>query len=755
MTPQPPPKPPTPPKTLLGTITQVVQSMQAKVNFSKLKLRPNARVPELRVQDDEAQKADVYPLLGDRYILGRSSKSCDIVVRNPVVSQVHLSISREGGQNGRHFLIKDENSTNGVYRGKRRLRRISLRNGDSLTLGPPDLASAVRLQYVDPPPWYGKAVRYGFYGMTGLSALVAMGIGLQWQRFSVRPLPVSVQGPVVIYARDNETPLRTPRTETHAEFNSLSNFSPYLPKAVIASEDSRFYWHMGVDPIGTLRALVTNVIGGEIREGGSTLTQQLARSIYRDYVGTEDSAGRKIREAIVALKLETFRSKDFLLLTYLNRVYLGIDAYGFEDAAQFYFGKSARELTLSEAATLVGILPAPNRINPIQDYDTAVEYRNRVINRMLTQGMVSQEEAQQARRSRIEINPAAIEELRGTIAPYFYSHIFDELEGLLGTQLAQEGNFIVESTLNPQFQSSAEATLQRSIASSGVASGFSQGALVTLDSSTGEVLAMVGGVDFQESQFNRATQALRQPGSTFKAFAYTAAIEQGISPGTSYSCSSLEWGGQVFDGCRRGAGSMDMYDGIAYSENVIALRVAQEAGLNRTVEAAQRLGIQSELNPVPGLVLGQSEVTLLELTGAYGTLANEGKKNRPHGIRRILDSSDCTDRNDRQTCRVIYDYAQDARANVAVLDPAVANTTTDLLQGVVQYGTGRGAYLGLGEAGKTGTNNDNVDLWFVGYIPRQQLVTGIWFGNDDNSPTNGASAQAAELWGDYMEQVAR
>jgi membrane peptidoglycan carboxypeptidase len=153
------------------------------------------------------------------------------------------------------------------------------------------------------------------------------------------------------------------------------------------------------------------------------------------------------------------------------------------------------------------------------------------------------------------------------------------------------------------------------------------------------------------------------------------------------------------------------------------------------------------------LVLGQSEVTLLELTGAYATVANEGKKNRPHGIRRILDSSDCADRTNRQTCRVIYDYAQDARANVAVLDPTVANVTTDLLQGVVQYGTGRAAYLGMGEAGKTGTNNDNIDLWFVGYVPRQQVVTGIWFGNDDNTPTNGASAQAAELWGDYMEVV--
>ncbi|MFM7424440.1 MAG: transglycosylase domain-containing protein, partial [Elainella sp.] len=629
------------------------------------------------------------------------------------------------------------------------------RHGDVLTLGPPELASAVKLQYHNPPPWYVQAARYSLYGFTGLTALTALWIGVEWQRFAVRPLPASVQGPVVVYARDGETPLRAIETRAHLELKSLSDFSPYIAKAVIASEDSRYYWHLGVDPIGTFRALVTNVQGGEIREGGSTVTQQLARSIFREYVGTEDSAGRKLREAVVALKLETFYSKDDLMLTYLNRVYLGSGNFGFEDAAQFYFGKSAQDLDLSEAATLVGILPAPNAFNPVRDYQTAVEFRDRVLNRMVVLGMVSAEEAQRARRSRIEINPKAIKELESTIAPYFYAEVFSEIEGLLGEQLAQEGNFIVESSLDLGVQAAAEASLQDAVATTGAARGFSQGAVVTLNSSTGEVMALVGGVDFRTSQFNRATQAYRQPGSTFKTFAYTAALRQGISPGESFSCAPLNWQGQFFEGCRSGSGSLDMYSGLAQSENVVALRIGEAVGLNSVIKTARDLGITAKLEAVPGLVLGQNEVTLMELTGAYGVLANRGLRNPPHTINRILDSSDCENFNDYRTCRVIYDAQQNAANNQTVLPPDLADTMTTLLQGVVQSGTGRSAYLGLDEAGKTGTTNDYVDLWFVGYIPSQSLTTGIWFGNDDNRPTSGTSGDAAQLWGDYMRRVVR
>lgn len=748
------PQPPQPPKTLLGQLTQAVQTIHAKVNFQALKLKPNARVPELLVQDAGADKADVYPLLGDRYLLGRSSKSCDIVVRNPVVSQVHLSLERYGRRQ-RDFLIKDENSTNGIYRGKRRLSSLVLRHGDVLTIGPPELAAGVRLQYVDPPPWYILALRYGLYGAGGLTALLVLAIWIEWLKVPVWPLPVGVQGPVIVYS-DDQTPLRQPRTTSHRELQKLSDFSPYLPKALIASEDSRYYWHFGVDPYGILRAVVTNVKGGGIRQGASTITQQVARSLFTGYVGREDNAGRKIREAMVALKLETFYSKNEILKTYLNRVYLGIEAYGFEDAAQFYFDKSAKDLTISEAATLVAILPAPNRFNPVQDYNTALQYRDRVIVRMRASGMISDTEANQARRSRIDVSPKARQFLSSTKAPYFYKYVFDELRTLLGDDLAQEGNFIVETALNLQAQFKADAALRNTVYNEGSRSGFSQGALVTLNTSTGEIVALMGGVDYQQSQFNRATQGLRQPGSTFKIFTYTSAIEKGISPGKVYSCAPLVWQNQQFRGCERvGGGSTTMATGLAQSENAIALRVAQDVGLDSVEQMARRLGITSKLVPVPGLVLGQSEATVLQMTGAFATVANNGVFNRAHAIKRILDSSDCKDLKNPDTCRVIYSDKQDSGMNKQVLQPAVADTMTTMFRGVVQSGTGRAASLGLGEAGKTGTTNDNKDLWFIGYIPSRQLVTGIWLGNDKPTSTSGSSGQAAQLWNTYMRQIVK
>ncbi|AFZ29712.1 FHA modulated glycosyl transferase/transpeptidase [Gloeocapsa sp. PCC 7428] len=749
------PQPPRKPQTVFGQVTQAVKTIQAKVDFSKLALKPNARVPELWLQDAGADKAEVYPLLGDRYLLGRSSRSCDIVVRNPVVSQIHLSIARHPKRRS-PFVIKDENSTNGIYRGKRRISSLALRHGDILTLGPPELAAAVRLQYVDPPPWYVRALNWCAYGIGGVTLLLALGIGIEWTKFSVVPLPGATQAPVVVYARDGETPLRPPRTTSHVDLPRLSDFSPYLPDAVLASEDSRFNWHFGVDPIGILRAIVVNVRDREFQQGASTVTQQVARSLFRDYVGPEDSLGRKLREAIVALKLETFYSKDFLLRTYLNRIYLGGDTLGFEDASRYYFDKAAKDLTLTEAATLVGILPAPNSFNfcgDAQSHQSIIDYRNRVLTRMLAQGRISTEEANRARRSPVDVSRRVCEEQANTIAPYFYSYVFQELRQILGEQLAREGNFIIETQLDPKIQAQAETALRNAVSNSGGAYRFSQGAIVTLDADTGAVLALVGGTDYKTSQFNRATQAQRQPGSTFKLFAYTAAVEQGISPYKAYSCAPVSWRGQRYRGCERSSGSIDMYTGLALSENSVALRVAQDVGLDRVVRMARRLGVESPLNPVPGLVLGQSETTVLEMTGAFAAVANGGVWNRPHLISRILDSSDCSDRQNLKTCREIYSFEQSNDANIQAIPPNVAETMTSMLRSVVQRGTGRSAALGLGVAGKTGTTDDNRDLWFIGFIPDRQLVTGVWLGNDNSSPTAGSSAIAAQLWGNYMRQV--
>jgi membrane peptidoglycan carboxypeptidase len=747
---------PSPPRTLLKTVTQAFQAVQAKVDFSKLAVKPGARSAELQVIAHG--QPTTYPLLGEHYVIGRSSSQCDIVAPSPIVSQVHATLTRDVNRPGQPFVLKDRNSTNGIYRGKKRLTRTVMNHGDVYTLGPAELADAVTLRYLDPPPWYVKTARYTLYGFTGLSLAVGLWIvGIEWPKIPMRPLPDSVQGPVMVYAEEDgvQVPLREQRSQAHLELRRMSDFSTYLPNALIASEDTRYYWHLGVDPIGILRASLINLQGGGIRQGGSTITQQLARSVYREYVGTEDSASRKIREAIVALKLETFYSKNHLLLTYLNRVYLGENLYGFEDAAQFYFDKPARDLSLSEAATLVGILPGPNAFNPVQNYDAAVFYRNRVLDRMVSLGMVSQEEARRARRSRIEISPEATRQLQSTRAPYFYSYIFEELDAVLGTSLAREGNFLVQTGLDLNLQKAAENALIEDVANRGAALGYSQGALVTVDTATGEIRALVGGVDFAASQFNRASQALRQPGSTFKLFAYGAALEEGIPPSRAFSCEAMNWNGQRFAGCRSGSAPLDMYAGMARSENVVALRIAKEAGLANVINNAQRLGIESKLRASPGLTLGESEVTPLELTGSFAAVANNGVWNRPHGIVRVLDSSDCSDRNNLSTCRVIYEFGQAGDANRPAIEPSIANTLVGLLQGVVQGGTGRSAFLGLGEAGKTGTTDDNRDLWYVGFLPSYGLTTGIWLGNDDNSATNGSSGQAAAVWGTYMRQVVR
>ncbi|MGB5631778.1 MAG: transglycosylase domain-containing protein [Waterburya sp.] len=737
-------------------VTQAVQKIQSKVNFNPANFQSGKPTPELRIKEANG-KEEKYPLVGDRYTLGRSSRS-DISVRNPVVSQTHLTLKRNR-KKPRSFIVQDEKSTNGIYRGKRRLKALSLFHGESFTLGPPELAAGVTVEYFNPPPLWLYIIRYSLYAMGGILGLLLLLLSIEWLKVPVYPIPRESTLPIVVYARDGETLINpTAQNNTHRELKKLSDFSPYLPDAVIASEDSRFYWHFGVDPIGVTRAVVINLSSSKLRQGASTLTQQLARSLFPE-VGRQNTAGRKIREMLVALKLETFYSKDFILKTYLNRVYLGIGSYGFEDAAQFYFEKSAADLNLSEAATLVAILPAPNLYNPVKDYDTAIGLRNRIIDRMVKLGMVGKEEGNRARRSRIEVSSKARESFSSTVAPYFYSYVLDELQELLGSDVAQEGNFIIESTLDPQLQQQAESALEYSISNDGDRLGYSQGAMVTLDRKNGNILALVGGVNYEQSQFNRVVQAKRQPGSTFKIFAYAAAIEQGIDPDTEYPCTPLSWKGQQYRGCERSSGDIDMYRGLAQSENVTALRVAQEVGLKKVIDVAQRLGVSSSLIEAPGLVIGQSETTVLEMTGAYATIANDGIWNKPHAIRRILDGSDCKDSSKSNTCRVIYFFDDNEKTIFDdgtvrdAIEPEITDKLTEMLQLAVEEGTGKAAFIDQDEAGKTGTTDKNIDLWFIGYVSKQDWVTGVWLGNDDNSPTSGSSYQAASLWGRYMGQV--
>lgn len=730
-------------QSMTQTVTQAVQTVQSRFDWQQVSLRENARTPELWVEFKGQRQ--VFPLVGDRYIIGRSQSRADIIIDAEIVSGTHARLKRLTPTGV--FQIQDLDSTNGIYRQRQRFQTAELHHGDVITLGPPEVKGAVTLRFHNSPPPLVHGLIYSIWGVIGISVL---GIGLltvEANKVAVRPLPPMEQGPIILLDRQGEL-INPVDDRPHRELQRLNDFSPYLVHGVLASEDARYYWHFGVDPLGMVRAALTNLFTRQTREGASTLSQQLARTLFRSHVGMDESLGRKWREMAVALKLEFFYSKEELLLAYLNRVYLGMGNRGFEDAAQFYFDKPAKDLTLNEAATLVGILPAPNRFNPVRDYDAAVEYRNRVILRMVQQGYISKEEGDRARRSRIEISPKARELLTSQRFPYYTDHVYQELAQLLGETLAQEGNLIVETGLDPRWQTLAESSLRNFVTTTASSYGVSQGALITLQPSSGLILALVGGVDYQKSQFNRATLALRQPGSTFKVFVYTQALLKGHTAGETFSCAPVFWEGQQFEGCRGGGGAMDLATGLALSENPIALRLAQTVGLEAIIQLARAMGIVSPLQAVPGLVLGQSEVTLLEISGAFAVLANGGQRIPPHTILAVRDGGDCKNADDWQTCRLIY-AARDAFPQ-RVLDPAIAKEMTHLLTAVVSRGTGRAAAISRAVAGKTGTTNDGRDLWFIGYVPSADLLTGIWLGNDDNSPTQGSSGLAAALWGEYM-----
>ena len=731
-------------------MTGLIQTIQVKIDSPRLKA--NAKVPIIHIKYRQNGKkySRKHPLIGDRFIIGRSRSRSDIPILSDIVSSTHCVIEKDK-DNPQQFIITDLKSTNGIYLGKKRYQSITLNHDDVITLAPPELEDAVEIKFDNRPAWWLFAIRYLAMIIIVIMLLITGLIVQQWSQYQIKPIPYHVGGSTVVYGNDNKTILAPKVDAPHRELSRLGDFSPYLPKALIASEDSRYYWHFGVDPIGIARAIVVRRNEG-IQQGASTITQQLARSIYPD-VGRENNLARKWRELMVATKLEAFYSKDDILKTYLNRVFLGLNLHGFEDASQFYFDKSARDLDLAQSATLVAMLPAPNSFNPVQDYKTTIGLRNRVIARMLKLGMITEQEASRARRSTINISPKAKQALSGVIAPYFYSYIFSEMRNVLSENLLQEGDFIVETSLDPKIQSVAEESLKDHLNTNGKTNNFSQGAIVTLNSSNGEIVALVGGKDYNESQFNRVTQAQRQPGSTFKVFAYTSALEDGVSSEKIYTCSPFRWQGFTYRGCERSSGEITMNRALVQSENAIALRIAKETGLDNVVATAQKMGIQSPLNSVPGLILGQSEVNLLEMTSAYTPFANEGIWSKAHGIKVIRDGRDCKSFNNIESCREIYRFNQNQDQQKRVISRAVANKMDQMLNEAVSAGTGRNAFIGKGEAGKTGTTNRGVDLWFIGYVPKEDLVTGIWLGNDDNRPTNSSSSQASALWGKYMKQL--
>ena len=692
--------------------------------------------PTLLVQQLNQSERSIE-LHGDSYQLGRDNNA-DIPLIHPAISRLHARLVRCG----RHWRLIDEQSTNGLWWQGRRIQEIELRDGDQIALAPASEPDAPQLIFRNPSD-QNRRSRVNLIGLVIAITLTAGSGLLVVANLSVpvRGRLARVQGPIALYDR-NDQPISSVDSERHNELKGLDSFSPLLINAVIASEDSRFWWHPGIDAIGTLRALVTNVQGQEVLEGGSSLTQQLARSLYPDQVGQGDTLERKWRELLVALQLESRFSKSDLLLSYLNRVYLGV-GYGFEDAAQAYFDTSAGSLRLDQAALLVGLLPSPNGHDPCRHPARALQARNLVLNKMADQGTISLDTARLTRRRPIQLTPDACDRRHTDAAPFYSDQVQRDLAALVGTDVAAEGNFLIETYYEPRLQAVIQHQLRRALrVHSG--RGIEQGAAVLIDSRSGGVLAISGGRDFRSSQFNRASMALRQPGSTFKLFSYLAALEQNISPDQPFNCGPLQWGGQQFDSdC---AGQRNLIQAFALSDNTVALRLAQRIGIDQVVRQARALGITTPLSPVPGLTLGQSEVRLIELTSAYAAVENGGLWSPATTIRRLVDAETCaseTTNRCRSRSTPVTTSRQAIRADTAL-------KMQKMLRAVVQKGTGQAAALGGNEGGKTGTTNEGRDLLFIGYEPTNHWALGIWLGNDDNTPTTGSSAIAAGLWGDII-----
>ena len=709
---------------------------------------------ELRADSDTAslvihqldQPDRQIPLHGESYRLGREGH-LEIALHHPAISRLHALLQR----NRTGWSLIDQNSTNGLWWKGRRVRTLELRDGDRLALAPSSEPGAPTLEFHDPASKRTRRLKRLAAAVvaTGLATSGAI-LLLANVSVPVRGRLATVQGPIAIYDI-NDQPIESVHSQRHRELDSVSAFSPSLIDALLASEDNRFWWHPGIDAIGTLRALITNLSGGQVLEGGSSLTQQLARSLYPEQVGEGDTLERKWRELMVALQLETRFSKAELLLSYLNRVYLGV-GFGFEDAAQFYFNRSAADLNLDQSALLVGLLPSPNGHDPCQFPQRALEARNRVLNKMADEGRLSIDEARKARRRPIELSAKTCSQVNRSNAPYYSDQVRRDLTDLVGADVADEGNFLIETYLDPVLQAVVERQL-RTLLNTQAGLGVSQGAVVVLDSRNGGVLAISGGRDYRFSQFNRATMALRQPGSTFKLLTYLTALEQGISPASQLDCSPLDWGGQRFDSpCR---GQLSLTSAFASSSNTAALRLAKTVGLEQVIRQARALGITTDLDPVPGLTLGQSEVRLIELTSAYAAVANDGLWHPPTTIRRLVDAETCQQQQ-AQSCRSLLGAGQGS-LNTArrAMKPQTARAMQGMLRTVIRSGTGRSAFLGGQEGGKTGTTNEGRDLLFVGYEPSRHWVLGIWLGNDDNSPTSSSSALAASLWADIIRAAGR
>jgi penicillin-binding protein 1A len=553
---------------------------------------------------------------------------------------------------------------------------------------------------------------------------------------------------------------------------SLARIPPHLVNAIIAVEDQNFYSHFGVDPSGILRAAIVDVRLGRMAQGGSTITQQLARNLF---LTARRDISRKIRETILALQIERSYTKEQILELYLNQIFLGKSAYGVEEASQFYFGMHVQDLSLAQCALLAALPKAPNTYSPRRNPIAALRRRNLVLQMMYTEGYITEKECIEAKLEPIILAESTSQQT--TLAPYFSEYVRQQIIDRYGYDVVYKGGLKVYTTLDLDMQKAAEiaiaeglvvldekhmesgsrnatdeslpedmlAARETGIVPADVATDVAQAALVAIDPNTGEIRAMVGGRDFAKSEFNRAVQARRQPGSGFKPIIWAAALEKGMTPSDRivdapvvFHFRDKVWKPENYE--ERFYGLTTLREALEHSRNIVSIRLLNQLGITPAIKLAHKMGIESYLQPNLTLALGSTGVTPLEITSAYGTIAGGGIHREPISILRIEGPNGETIEE------------KQSREYIAFSE-TTAYLLTSMMEGVVQRGTGRRAnILKRPAAGKTGTTNDCTDAWFVGFTP--QLVTGVWVGFDDmrslgEKQTGGRVA--APIWGEFMK----
>ncbi len=531
--------------------------------------------------------------------------------------------------------------------------------------------------------------------------------------------------------------------EANREVLPLDRFSPNLKRSILAIEDSHFYQHHGINPTSIVRALLVNLGQGETAEGGSTLTMQLVKNIF---LTPERTISRKVAEAVLALRLEQTLEKDEILEMYLNQVYWGHNNYGAATAARSYFNKSASDLSLAEAALMAGLVQAPEEYSPFVNYKEAKRRQSLVLMRLLELEWITPAEAEAARKEPLLLGK--ITSFQQSQMPWVTGAVIQELTDRFGHDAVVKGGMRVQTTVDSRVQRIAEEVVRNGHASvrrRGV--NADQMALVAIDPRTHFVKAMVGGVDYEKSQFNRAIQAQRQPGSAFKPFVFYAGFATGkYSPESiimdspvSYRDGSGYYSPRNYDGSFGGA--MTIRRALEVSRNIPAIKMGQAVGLNKVIEICRTLGIKSPMEPVISLPLGAVDLTPMEMAGAYATFASYGWHSDPTFIVQVTDSSG----------NILLDNTPEPKP---LLDAWASASMNSVLQGVITNGTGTAAQIGRPAAGKTGTTSSERDIWFVGYVP--QLATAIWVGNDDYRPLGqGATGggMVAPVWRDFMSQA--